>query len=44
MNKKKEKEKKKEDNKYNVKFNNIHCRMYENEYPRRSNVVYVNLY
>jgi hypothetical protein len=39
--KEKEKEKKKESNKYNINFQNIHCRMYENEYPRKSNIVYV---
>ena len=32
---------KEEKEKYNSQFKNLHCRMYENEYPRKNSLVYV---
>ena len=31
-----------EKGKFNEEFKALHCRMFENEYPRKSSLVYVN--
>ena len=30
-----------EKGKFNEEFKNLHCRMFENEYPRKNHLVYV---
>lgn len=33
-----------ENGKYHAQIKSLHCRMYKNEYPKRSSLVYVIIY